>query len=153
MSDFSHLDKLQVRKENTAEYEMFEIETAPNLIVRCTSDNQEYQTGIRAKRQEIQRQINKSKGKKRARTRAGDRIFELLRGPDRETYPGTVVIGWTTNKDAEGNEVEYSDEACEDFLKALPDWLFDGLRVFCIDANNFMDIPMSADDEEDLAGN
>ncbi len=152
-TDFSHLDQLQVTKENTAEYEMYEIDTAPVLIVRCIADNNEYQSAIRGKREEITRKLRKERKVKRARARVSDRIFELLRGPDRATYPGTVVIGWKTNKDANGKEVKYSDEACTDFLKALPDWLFDGVRIFCLDANNFTDVPLSEDDEDELAVN
>lgn len=152
-TDFSHLDLLQVNKENTAEYEIYEIETAPTLIVRCTADNNEYQAKIRGMREQITRKLNSKKKQQRKRSRITDQIFDLLRNPDREAYPGMVVVGWTTNKDANGEEVEYSDEACTDFLKALPDWLFDGIRMFCIDAQNFIKVQMSADDEEEISGN
>ena len=152
-TDFSHLEQLQVKKDNTSEYEIFEIETAPVLIVRCTVDNNEYQAAIRGKREEITRSLKQKKKQKRARSRINDRIFELLRKPDRETYPGAVIVGWTTNKDASGKEVKYSDEACKDFLDALPDWLFDGIRIYCLDAQNFIDASMSEEEEEEHAGN
>lgn len=153
MSDFSHLQSLAVKKDATAEYEFFEIETKPLLIVRCTVDNNEYQAEIRAKRDEITRNVRKRSKGKRARQRINDRIIELLREPDRDAFPGAVIVGWTSNKDVNGEEVEYSDESCADFLKELPDYLFDNLRLYCYDAENFIDQPMSDEEEDDLAGN
>lgn len=151
--DFSHLQELVVKKENTAEYELFEIDTNPVLIVRCIADNDDYQSKIRAKREQITRELRAKRKKKLARTRINDQIFDLLRGPDREAYPGAVVIGWNSNKDAKGKEVSYSDEACADFLRALPDWLFDGIRLFCLDAQNFITQSMSEEEEDSLAEN
>lgn len=153
MSDFSHLESLAVKKDSTAEYEFFEIETKPTLICRCTLDNNGYQSAIRAKRDEITRNVRKRTKGKKERQRINDRILELLREPDREAFPGNVIIGWTTNKDAKGKEVTYSDENCADFLKALPDWLFDNLRLYCYDAQSFVDLPMDEDEEAAFAEN
>lgn len=155
MSDFSHLQKLQVQDGDTPhEFELYEIESKPLLHVRCTNGYAPYENSIRAQRDRIERDLKRrQKGKKKGRRRNDQALLELMRAPDREVYPGTIVYGWTTNTDADGNEVEYTDEDCAKFLAALPDWLFDRIRLYCMDPQNFVDQPMTPDDEEELTGN
>lgn len=151
MSDFSHLQGLEV-PEAEHEFELYEIESCPVLHVVCTVGNDDYENQIRAKRTEIERKHRKNL-KKKGRRRAQTALLELMREPDRDAYPGTVVVGWKTNTDVNGDEVEYSDEDCHTFLHALPDWLFDRIRLYCMDPQNFINQPMTDEDEEELAGN
>lgn len=152
MTDFSQLSGLRVTKERTSEYEMWELDgtpTAPEgesvtLITRCVVGNERYQGQVRDQKAAIQRKVNqerKQQGGKR-RTRGQDRVFDLLRDPDREAYPGAVVIGFVEGKeprDVNGKVIPYSDSDCRDFLRALPAWIFDNLRWWVIDPANYVD--------------
>lgn len=71
---------------------------------------------------------------------------------DRDMYAGAVVRGWRYVSDDDGNEVPFSVDACREFLRALPDWVFRAIRVFCRDERNFTRIALTADVEE-VAGN
>ncbi len=154
MSDFSHLQALEVTEDDSPhEFELYEIDTAPVLYVRCTQSYAPYENRIRARRSEIERKHRKAK-KGKGRKRANDALLDLMRSPDREAYPGTIVYGWKTNKDANGIEVEYSEDTCRQFLNALPDWLFDRIRLYCMEPQNFVDTgEPDEEEEEELAGN
>ena len=154
-TDFSHLQQLEVSQpteEEPHEYDLYEIDTNPVLFVRCTQSYAPYENAIRAKRADIERKFRQQR-KGKGRKRATDALLELMREPDRDAYPGTIVYGWKTNLDANGKEVKYSDAACRDFLRALPDWLFDRIRLYCMDPQNFTEVPLTDEDEEELAGN
>lgn len=153
MADYSHLKKMEVQKDATVEFEFYELDTSPVLLVKCTVGNDEYQKRIRAEREPLERKLKKKTKSGRKRQNLNTDLMKLLREPDRRHYPGSVVVGWSTNKDANGDEVEYSDDECEQFLAALPDYLFDRLRYFVIEPKHFTDMGMSPEDEDDLAGN
>lgn len=111
----------------------------------------------------------------------GQVTAELLRenlNIDRRLFPRFVIDGWDGGLaeegeklpsgviarggeilpflDSDGEEVPYSLPACEEFLKALPDWLMQDLSQFCGNPVNFTpDDDITADDLdfEDTAGN
>lgn len=56
---------------------------------------------------------------------------------DRDLYPQHVVIGWNDVVDASGHPVSFNKEDCKTFLSSLPDDMFDELREFCREAQNF----------------
>lgn len=157
--DFSHLDKLVASTDKIIEYELFEIVGGPLLSLCCAQDNEEYLNKIRARRSQIERQVREmqAKQKKSRRLRPTDIIRELMRPVDTECYPGTIVKNWDKNVvDATGKKVPYTDENCAEFLKRLPNHIFDPLREFVSDPNNFIDladVPTGPDEMEAVGKN
>ena len=70
------------------------------------------------------------------------------RDQDRELFAKYVIVGWSKVVDAKNEEVAFTQENAEAFLHALPDWIFDGVRNFAGDCENFIDDPV---DTESLA--
>jgi hypothetical protein len=73
---------------------------------------------------------------------------------DLDLYPQHVVVGWENVFDTAGEAVPFSHGACAEFLRAIPSWIFDEVRLFAITASNFTapDQP-SPSDVQDAAGN
>lgn len=141
--DFSHLDELVAPTDKTVEYELFEIRGAPLLSICCAQDNEDYLNKIRARRSQIERQVREmqAKQKKSRRLRPTDIIRELMRPVDTECYPGTIIKNWDENLvEKNGTKVPYTDDNCVEFLKRLPNHIFDPLREFVSDPNNFLDL-------------
>ena len=61
------------------------------------------------------------------------------RDQDRVLFAKYVVKGWKRIIDSEGNEVEFNEKNCFDFLTCLPDWIFDQVRNFAATPDNFID--------------
>jgi hypothetical protein len=76
---------------------------------------------------------------------------------DRVTFPGNVIVGWDGVVDNDGNLVPFSKENAADLVDALPDWMFDSIRIFALDPSNFVvaGAPLSPTPEEiqEKAGN
>lgn len=81
-----------------------------------------------------------------------EQLAKLIRADDLDAYSRHVVQSWGEIYDAEGKAAPCTPENVFGFLTALPDWLFDRLRLFCIQPEKFikLDQPGSA---EALAGN
>ena len=75
------------------------------------------------------------------------------RREDRNIYPGLVVVGWEGITNRQGQEVEFSVDACGSFLRALPDWIFDRLRLFAMRPDNFVREAAPLPDAATLVGN
>lgn len=157
MTDFSHLGRLEVSRDDLVPFTFDEIDPPPMLLVRCTVGNAGYQAAIRAQRADIQRRARRAR-ERRGKSRRGrgaerDPVFELTREADRAAYPGNVVGDWRDVVDSEGADTPYGDEDCERFLRALPDWLFDRLRLYCLDPENFVAPALDDEAEDELSGN
>lgn len=82
------------------------------------------------------------------------KFAEELRARDVELYAQHIVVGWRDVLNKDGQVVEFSQEACADLLRALPTFVFDGLRGFCSTASNFSERELDQDEEdEELSGN
>ena len=76
------------------------------------------------------------------------------RDEDRRLYPKHILRGWRGVVDSNGDVVEFNPERAAEFVEALPDWLFDELRAFCGDVQNFLEEDDGdEEDDEELAGN
>ena len=75
------------------------------------------------------------------------------REDDRLSFGGTVVVGWRGVNDRHGEPAEFSPEACDAFLRALPDWIFDRLRLFAKVERSFCGGAAIVANPEALAGN
>jgi len=84
------------------------------------------------------------------------------RNEDREIYHKHIVKGWGCKDgpgfilDSEGNRIDYSQGNVATFLNALPNWVFDELRVFAGEESNFIDEMSDGEaipDAEAVSGN
>ena len=62
-------------------------------------------------------------------------------------YAKHIVKGWTGIVDNKGKAVEFTEGECLGFLSSLPDWLFDELRAFASDLQNFIEAPIDVEEK------
>ena len=136
MANFSHFETLQVSNESTSEYILHQITVngvSPTLVVApATEANKPYFNALL-----------KRAGKTAKQVRAGAVNAGLLdenRMEDKELYPKHVIKDWHDVIDADGAEVKFTPKEVEQFLTALPNWLFDDLRNFCGNPGSFADL-------------
>ena len=148
MNSFKHLESLEVPKEATAEFTLYDIEnpdgTFPVLILASATE---------ANKRYFNKLLRRSR-RNMSKVQAQDFDVSMLkanRDDDRVLYPKYVVKGWRHVQDVKGKEVTFSEENCTGFIKVLPGWIFDSVRLFAGKPRNFIegDLP----DEEETAGN
>ena len=135
MTDFSYLNSFDVDKTKTSLYKVFQIEMngkTPELdVLPATQANERYFNALLSRSQRIKRQVE-----------AGKFDVELLsdnREEDKLLYPVHVIKGWRNVYDSSGQAVAFDTAACADFIKALPNWIFDDLTLFCRTPQNFVE--------------
>ncbi len=132
MSNFNHLTKLDVKKGSTSTLTLFAIEGDPILTLSpATEANNTYFN-----------QVLKRSRKFASAVQAGAISTEMLdetRSLDRELYPVEVIKGWERVYDTDGKLVKFSPSECKDFVKALPNWIFDEIRQFAAKPGNFVE--------------
>lgn len=142
MTDFSHLSKLEVTKEKTAEYDLVELEGSPTLILCSANENNPgYMNGLL--------RLSGHGGKRRTKVKIDAKTMETMRDHDKELFPSHVIVGWKGIQDSKGKDVPFSEKTIQEFIAALPNWIFDGIRTFANDPENFV---LSIDSEA-KAGN
>lgn len=155
MPNFASLKKLEVTSERTAWYELFQIEGTdegpPRLLVApATEANKPYYNAL------LRRQQRNATVTRLGRVTAA--VLEANRDDDRELFALHVVRNWerVTEDPAPGETepkpVPFSVENCREFLRALPNWLFDDLRMFAMNPLHFPGVVDPAGTEE-MAGN
>ena len=72
-----------------------------------------------------------------ARGKIGPTFVEDNREMDRDLYAKHVVVGWRDMYKATGEEVVYSPEEAANLMRIMPAWMFDELRGFCGNPDNF----------------
>ena len=139
MTDFSHLQRASTP---TAEYFFYALDGQPSVTVRpANSSNKPFMNDLL-----------KSQSRQRRQRVTAD-TFDFTRRGDIVRYSKHVVTKWQGITDVEGKDVALSVGACQEFLRAIPSWMFDELRDFSTDALSF-EIDDDADgDEEDAAKN
>jgi len=147
MSDFSYLKAYEVKAGQRAWFTFHEVEGKPALeCFPATEENKSYYNAL----------LSRSRKMARA-ARRGQMTAKMLqenRAEDLELYPKHVLTGQWRVRDAGGNEVPFSPEDAEAFLRALPGWLFDRLRTWCADPGTWVaSDDIDEDDIEDTAGN
>lgn len=109
------------------------------VVVRPATDaNAKYQAGVL-----------RLSGKRRSLTSKPSP--ERDRNDDRELYPKHVIVAWGGIQDREGSDVEFTEENVAAFLKALPNWIFDRIRVAAMRPENFLDAHDDSDDPPNAA--
>lgn len=131
MTDFSHLSKLEVHKDTIKPFTLIDLEGAPVFQTKVAGEsNPGYINGLLRLSGSARSKLNS----------ANSKFIDEARLYDRELYPKHVITGWTGVCDSSGNDVEFSEENCEAFLGALPNWIFDKLRLFVTTIENYVDI-------------
>lgn len=127
--DFSHLKALDVRGK-TAEFTLYAVANEPFLVLRpATEANKPYFNAVLKRTRKTVRVLKTGT--------ISQAMLDENREEDRELFPKFVVTGWGRVIDRDGNEVAFCEEACAEFLQALPDWLFDEVRNFAGNSANF----------------
>lgn len=143
MSKFGNLKKLEVTAKNTAELTLYQIEGEPVLILSpATEVNKPYFNALLKRSRKNQRRIA-----------AGNFSADLIkenRDNDRELYPQFVMRGWKDIDKVCGEELDPTPDNFRDFLDSLPDYIFDEIRSFSTDSQNFVELSF---DVEESSGN
>jgi|TARA_Y100000310_G_scaffold160698_2_gene160516 hypothetical protein len=136
MSQFDFSDQ-EVEKGSTSEYTIYELADEPVLVVTPAAETNRpyYQTMLR--------RMGKQQGRKISAA-----IVRENRDDDRELYAKYIVVGWRGVMNKAQKEVPFSRENCADFLKALPNHIFDGLRTHCGELLNFLEDEEGIDPDE-----
>lgn len=134
MTDFSYLDAMAVDQDDLAELTLFSILLPngkhPTLIGRHGGEsNAPYANAVLKKSMKRQKML-----------KAGIMTVGTLkdnRDEDRALYPQHVLTGWRDVCDAKGVDAAYSKDAMAGFIAHLPDDIFDEVREFFGNAQNF----------------
>lgn len=131
MADFSYLSTLKVEKDKTARLKLHQIMVngrSPTLILRpATEANKPYFNALLQRAGKIQRGQGLSAG-----------MVEDNRDDDRELFPKYIMTGWEDMVDIkDGTDLKFDRETAVDFVRALPDWLFDVVRDFAGSTSNY----------------
>lgn len=140
---FENLKKLQLAPENTAEFTLYAVEGEPVLILAPAGEiNKPYFN-------ELMRRSTRQRSRLSANIVNATMIQEN-RDIDRELYAKYVLRGWRRINDSKGSPVEATPERFAEFFEALPDYLFDEVRTFATNPQNFVS---TAVDVEEISGN
>jgi hypothetical protein len=150
MANFGHLKKLEVSDDSTAKYLFIGIEGAPMLEVRPAHrvNTLFLNEMLKADRRDIRSERNDDES-------VTDAHLAAVRTKDASIFARCIVTGWSDVKDAKGKQVKFTEKVCVEFLLAIPVDMFDNLRMFCMNIENFRlgAQPMAAKEEEALLGN
>lgn len=132
-TDFSHLKKLDP-SGRTAEFKLVQLARQPTLTVASATQANKAFLNATLK-------IARGAPKRYRLGKLNASMLDELRAEDLELFAKHVVLGWQGIRNVSGAEVPFSQENCQAFLSQLPAWLFDELRNFCRDVDNFIDGP------------
>jgi hypothetical protein len=140
MSKFARLDNLKVLGGATATFDLPELgEEAALTLAPATEANKPL----------LNATLKHSKSTGRSRKGQSASLIKENRNVDRNLYAKFVVKDWVNIKDDKGVPVDFNEEEVLGLLKALPDDLFDEIRMFAGDLASFRaDIQV-----DDIAGN
>lgn len=132
MINFSHLSKLKVSADKTVDYDLYQLEGEPVLqLLPATEANKPYFNALlRASRKNVRAVQSK---------KVNVHTIENNRNEDRQLYGKFIVKGWKGIVDSKGKEVEFSEENVLGFLAALPNEIFDDMRTFASETDNFIE--------------
>lgn len=141
-TDFTNFEELNVSKGATAEFPLDMLAGKMSLTLSpATEANMKYFNQLLKKSRSKMKQISSKK--------LDVNILGDNRNEDRELYAKYIIIGWKVN-DAKGKPVKFTTENVEQFLNALPNWIFDNVRAFASSPESFIDLEI---DPEETAGN
>lgn len=151
MADFSHLSALKVSDQTLAEYVFYEIEGKPSIwMAPATDDNEALKLErIRLLTQRVNEPGEKPVDEWTPEDHAKD--FEAKRDHDRVLISKFCARRWgNTPVDVDGKAVAFGEQNCLDFLRAIPNYMFDPLRNWAANPRNFVPKAVSVEDGEKL---
>jgi hypothetical protein len=143
MADFSYLKKLAVSAESMVEYPLTELAGSPVLQLRPANDSNS------AYMNDLLRLTGQSNGGRKKKVHVDAKLLGAMREHDKVLYPKHVIVGWKGMLDTAGEEVPFSQEDAAAFITMLPNWIFDGVREWAANPENFI----NTIDSEAIAGN
>ena len=130
---FSYLGALEVDVNQTKDYVLTQVlinNVSPTLIVKPAGEvNKPYWNALL--KSQAQNVAKLRKGRMDAKTLEDNRDEDII------LYSKYVIVGWKDVFDASGDLVKFSEENCEEFLRALPGDMADELRDYCGTVDNF----------------
>jgi hypothetical protein len=140
MADFSHLNKLRVSSERLVDYPLYQLEGEPVLHLSPASEsNKGYFNALLRKAGKSARAVKNNK--------LNVHIVKENRDEDRVLFAKHVVKGWSGVTDSSGKHVEFAEGEALGFLSSLPDWIFDEIRTFASDIQNFIEAPLDVEEK------
>lgn len=128
MFDFSNLQP----GEDLVKYELYYLDGEPCLYLKPAGEtNQDYFKAMISRIKKAPARLNQV---------TSGRVKED-RNEDREMFAKYVVKDWSNIRDADQKLVPFNQANCLEFLNALPDHLFDDLRNFAKNLDNFVGVP------------
>lgn len=143
MTSFSNLTKYKVNTDKVVPYDLGvvlgEREGKPVTVVLQVAPANELNTALL---NEVLRRgrAKEGGGRKVSSTPSPSQLRALMlesREEDRELYSKFVIKGWANVFDDTGKESPFTEGNCHDFLRCLPDDIFDDLRRFCQSPDSF----------------
>lgn len=144
-SNFSHLKNLQIQDGHTVEYTFWEIAGEPFLNVRPAGEaNKNFFNALLKKNKQSARRSRKAKS-------VTTETLADARREDIDLFVQYIISGWGRVENMDGELVPFSRESCAEFLNAIPGDMFDSLRIFCLNMDNFReDESMEEEEREEL---
>lgn len=134
---FKKIKSMSVTKESRAQYLLDAVPGSPVLTVKHAGESNKGWYNAVGKQAFV-----KARGAGGKKLRWDPTFMAEQRELERGLYAKHVIVGWSPNPiDDEGNDVPFSPDVCQDLMDALPDDMFDDLRAFCQDPDNFRDFP------------
>ena len=135
MADFSYLNDLDVKNEAIAELVLHWIVLpngkSPTLYGRhAGQSNKPYYNAI------FKSGVKQTKALRK--NRMTPEMADNNRDEDRVLYPKFVITAWSDMVDSNMDPVLFSQDDCAKFFQHLPDHIFDEVRDFYADINNFV---------------
>jgi len=135
MVNFGNLKKLNVPAKGTSKYTLSQLggDVEPVLILACASEsNKEYFNAL------LKQSAKLMQGSKAKQISAG--LVKSNRDNDKILYATHILKGWEHIVDIDENSVEFNLENSIDFIKALPDWIFDEIREYASNVHNYIEM-------------
>lgn len=158
MADFSNLKALDVTNDSTAEYFFPDIPGNPSIVLAPATDankpfqNERLRMSLERAEKAAAEPRGKTSGPQTPEGMAND--IEEEREQDRRLISGFCARAWgTAPLDVNGEAPEFSPENCYQFLKSMPDWMFDPLRNFTANVRNFVKRPALSPGQGEALGN
>jgi hypothetical protein len=145
--DLGHIAKLNVDAQETREYCFEDIRGRPTILVLpATRENKALRNAAMKIPLKAVRRIQST-------GQLDGRFIDEVAARDLKLYPKYVVRGWGQRppKERNGTPLPETEEAYAAFLEVLPFDMFEDLRQFCQNANNWREAEDEELDEEELA--
>ena len=145
---FSNLSGAHITKDTTARFTFDSLPGSPWVQVKMGGElNKPYFSEVW--------NANAKNRKKLARGKLDPEMLRRNRELDRKLFPKYIDGGeWGGWEDTDGLNVPYTPDGFRELIEQLPDDLFDELRAFCGEPENFRSVEVpDEEDFEDTLGN